>query len=208
METLSTEQEEVLIGGLLGDSCLFTQKSAVNPLLTITRSSKDLQYLEYQFDIFKDFCKQGITTHTKIINGYDKIYNLSRFRTRHLVVLRQYKEKWYPDGKKIIPRDLKLTPLIVAIWFCDDGCISVKKDKKGNPSNALKLKLATHGFSKEDVIFLANALSTLLNTNFNVNEYKGKFYIQAYTEATKKFTEYILGVFPKSMIRKLKHLEN
>ena len=30
--------------------------------------------------------------------------------------------QWYKNGIKLVPADFWLTPLILAIWFMDDGC--------------------------------------------------------------------------------------
>lgn len=187
----------------MGDACLFTQKNAINPLLVITRSLKDLEYLKYQFDIYEPLCKQGITIHSKCIEGYDKIYGLCRFRTRGLDLFYPYKQKWYVSGKKIVPRDISLTPLVLAIWFCDDGYLSLKKDRSGNPTSALRLKLATHGFTKSDAEFLASTLEALLKVKFYIYEDRNKFYLLTYTDGAKAFMDYCLTDIPVSMTRKI-----
>lgn len=57
--------------------------------------------------------------------------------------LRDY---WYPNGIKIIPQDLKLNNLALAIWYMDDGYSS-----KGH-------YFCTNGFSFEDVKTLQDIL--------------------------------------------------
>ncbi len=202
MEALTKEQHEILIGGLLGDFCLFQQKSAINPLLVVGRSSKDLDYLKYEFEIFKEYCKQGITHHTKTIKGYDKIYQIARFRTRSLPIFLPYKEKWYPNGKKIIPRDIELTPLTLAIWFCDDGCLTFKTNRSGGKDEAMILKFASHGFSEDDNIFLVSLLEKETNEKFYTYKYKNGTYIKGYTAAAKAFIKLTEAVLPNSMSRK------
>lgn len=53
--------------------------------------------------------------------------------------------RWYPQGTKVVPRDLRLTPTVLLHWFCGDGRGG---DRKGT------LGFCTDGFTLEDVDFL------------------------------------------------------
>src|SRR6185369_10572698 len=57
--------------------------------------------------------------------------------------------RWYPNGRKIVPRDLHLSPVTLNHWFCGDGRGG---DAKGT------LGFCTDGFSPEDVGFLVDHL--------------------------------------------------
>lgn len=59
------------------------------------------------------------------------------------------RERWYPGGRKAVPRDLCLTPVALNHWFCGDGRGG---DQKGT------LGICTDGFSVEDVRFLIERL--------------------------------------------------
>jgi hypothetical protein len=65
----------------------------------------------------------------------------------YTVCYREFKpqlERWYPrQGKKVVPRDLTLTPLSVAHWLCGDGM-----------RNQGGIAFCTNSFSKEDVEYL------------------------------------------------------
>lgn len=56
--------------------------------------------------------------------------------------------RWYPEGVKIVPSDLKLTPLVMAQWLCGDGTYS----RDGS------LTFCTDGFAKRDVDYLSELL--------------------------------------------------
>lgn len=60
---------------------------------------------------------------------------------------RQERARWYPDGKKIVPRDLSLTPRVLAVWYMDDGC----KQRQ-------RVQFATCAFSLDDVLWLSHNL--------------------------------------------------
>jgi hypothetical protein len=66
---------------------------------------------------------------------------------------RELRRIWYPkDGPKRIPKNLRLDPLSVAMWFCGDGSAS------GSTNG--QLGFYTNGFSKRDVQFLSKRLKT------------------------------------------------
>ena len=70
------------------------------------------------------------------------------------------RSRWYPDGRKKIPHDLKLTPRSVAWWISDDGSRQTVKTRGGKlrKSPTELLKLYTSGFSEQDVDFLVRLL--------------------------------------------------
>ena len=67
--TLDDIQHQVLIGGLLGDFSLM--KDGKFPRMKVDRQYLDKEYLEWEFNIFKNLCKSGI----KEIKRFDKRYN-------------------------------------------------------------------------------------------------------------------------------------
>lgn len=201
-ETLSSEQEQVLIGGLLGDFYIYQNKNHKNAGISCGRSSKDKEYAQYQADMFETFCNNRLEDIFTCDKRTGKTYHRVWFRTRVAEVFTPYRKKWYPDGKKIVPRDLILTPLICAIWFCDDGTVVLNKKK----NKVHSMSLATDGFKKEDVEFLFSLLKDTIGNGFVVQQkrYKGKsaFYIRLQKEAMVSFIKYIDPVFPNSMKRK------
>lgn len=63
--------------------------------------------------------------------------------------MKDQRARWYPEGKKIVPRDVVLTPVSVALWFCGDGT----SDKSTGT-----LSFCTNGFTRPDVEFLGDRL--------------------------------------------------
>lgn len=192
----TSKQKQVLIGGLLGDFYLYQNKNHINAGLVGSRAYKDKKYAQYELDVFKNFCNGKVGKTSYLDKRTNKTYHRAWFRTRVSRVFTSYKQKWYPNGTKIVPRDLQLTPLICAIWFCDDGSVIYKN------KNNLRLQFATDGFTKSDVKFLAKLLAKELGADFKVYPKEGHYVIHAYTEATIKFIHYIKPCFPSSMKRK------
>jgi predicted transcriptional regulator len=88
--------------------------------------------------------------------------------------------KWYMrdiDGNyvlknkrriKIIPHNLKLTPLTICIWYMDDGCAGQKD---------ANLELCTQGFTLDECQFLVERLKCDLGIQSNVKPRRDKFVI-------------------------------
>lgn len=198
-DRLSDEQIQVLIGGLLGDFYLYRYNRQINAGFEIRRATQDQEYLEEQFNLFKQFCSTGIKDRNRFDKTTNKTYCAKFFRTRAAEVFTPFKDKWYPKGKKIIPKDLILTPLICAIWFCDDGHVK----RYGKNKDKLEIRIATNGFKKSEVKFLINLLQKEIDSKFTMygNPNKG-YYIWASHETAIKYINYIKSVFPLSMSRK------
>ncbi len=60
------------------------------------------------------------------------------------------RNRWYPEGKKIIPRDVSLSPESVLIWYLGDGL-----------SNKYSTILCTDSFSENEVEFLIKKMKKL-----------------------------------------------
>jgi hypothetical protein len=146
----TTEQWSIINGSLLGDGHITNQRYG-NSAFAKNQCGKHEDYLKWHFD--------KLTPYSCSIKYYDnyclgKKYDRISFRTKSNLSFAKLREKWYPSGKKIIPQDLKLDPLTIAVWFFDDGSNSIK---------SRCCKFATYCFTKKECEFLAEEL-----TNFNI----------------------------------------
>ena len=197
-QTLTDEQHNVLIGSLLGDGCLGIRKNCVSPRLTIRRQFSDLPYIQYEFEIFRNCCRDKAITIGEVYDKrYDAIYKYCNLETRYIPAFKAYHSLWYPDNKKIIPPNLELNSQIIAIWVCDDAYIRTKNQKR------LEIHIHTQGFSKNEVIFLIDLLNDRYNSRFRLEKVKNdKYIISGSDYSTRLLLKDIDPVFPKSMIRK------
>ena len=217
-DKLTSVQEEILIGLLLGDGHipkkLYPGKySDGRPTsrLDVLRSQKDKDYLLENVDSFKEFVTKKaireqnqsskaldqINTARNGIPRTEKLYKGIRFMTRNHHAFGEARLRWYPNGIKIVPKDLTyLSPLAVAIWFADDGMCTKYHD------NRLTITFHTNGFTKEDV----ERLIDILNTQFGCKLYlkfKGTYpTIHGNDQNARILLKAIDSVFPKSMSRK------
>jgi len=156
---LNRIQEEIITGHMLGDGCIV--KPFRNSVFKLRRSYNDFEYLDWTYNNFKNLSTNGIIISDNYNKIYKKMHKACAFQTMALNCLNKYREKWYPNGIKIVPRDLKLTPLILAIWVADDGCIK-------KYSNSSLIEFATQSFIYEDVIFLKKMLENFVGEEFNI----------------------------------------
>ena len=57
-------------------------------------------------------------------------------------------KRWYPNGKKIVPLDVRITPISILLWYLGDG--SVGRHKKNEQLMCTNASLATCGFTPEE----------------------------------------------------------
>ncbi len=114
MKILSSKQEEVLIGNILGDGYL--ELNGNNCRLQVQHSYKQKDYVDWKWSIFSGFVK----SQPRQVGKADY-----RFRTINSPIFTTYHSIFYPDGKlKIIPKiikDLLSHPLALATFYMDDG---------------------------------------------------------------------------------------
>jgi|SRR3984957_2474621 len=198
--SLTQYQQEILAGLMLGDGCLFRcdlangQKSDAK--LSVDRALVDKEYLIDNYNTFSEFCSSPPRYYTR--HKLDKIYNGGAFATRQAQVFNNWHDEWYPNQKKIVPKNLVLTANTMAIWLCDDGSILPRHHNVAR----MQICFATHGFTKNDNEFLCHLLEQKLGETFNVYKEYNKYKIQASDNATRAFIQEIDKVFPDSMLRK------
>jgi transposase-like protein len=190
---LTLQEREVLDGLMLGDGCLSLGKNSRNPCLRITRTATDLDYIHWTADVFRArLTDASVRVRTIFDSRTRKHYEQAKFRTRCDSALRAPHLRWYPDGTKVVPDDLRLSAVAVAVWFADDG--SVCAASRRSP----EIKFATHGFQGSDVQRLADLLSDRYEERFPVYAAgkPGQFMIRAGGSAAKALLRDIDPVFP------------
>jgi hypothetical protein len=175
-----TERElEIIIGMLLGDG-----------YLTIPRKTAYLGYTCHYEAIIDNVINNQLPRlglrkhcHVQTDKRTDKSYTNYVARSRCFEILTQLRSKWYPNGVKIIPDDLVLTPEICYWWYLGDGS-----------SKNSSLALCTNGFTGEDVNFLSSIMP-VRNQVYWLNSNKtGKVYPMiniTRMEDRLKFIDYI-----------------
>jgi len=87
-----------------------------------------------------------------------------QLRTLKYVQFTEQRSRWYPNGTKIVPKDIKLTPISIAQWYWGDG---------GLLDNGRSIYFCTDSFSMNDVEFLRKKLYDIYGWNARVFKHKG-----------------------------------
>ncbi len=175
MGSLTSTQESILIGSILGDGSLRRQGTRINALLEVNHSFKEKEYVDWKWNHFKNLVLSE--PKTRIGKGPRIAY---RFTTRSLPVFTEYYERFYIGNKKTVPKDLVLTPLALAVWFMDDGT---------RIRSALYLN--TQQFSFEEQIILQNILLRTFGLESHLNRDKQYLRIRVTTNSSLKMKAFI-----------------
>jgi hypothetical protein len=193
-DKLTSLQQEILIGHLLGDGGLQIGTRNINARFKIQRKLEDKDYLLWSADHFKDFTSDnGVREKARFDDRTQKTYFSITLQTNVHSLFTKYYHQWYPEGKKIVPKDIVLTPLTIAVWFADDGWVQQVYNK------GLVLEFSTKGFRKNDVDFLYDQLINLYGDKiylYKASE-KEQWVIKITdTQTSKKIFRDIDSVFP------------
>jgi len=118
--SLIQEQKSIIIGSLLGDGYLRIVPGRKNAFLEINHSLSEKNYVDWKYQKLKDLVKSP----PKQRKGKGKRIAYRFFTQQHLELTKLY-QKFYRGRKKIVP-NLKLDPLMIAVWFMDDGSKSYR----------------------------------------------------------------------------------
>ena len=118
MGSLSDIQQQLILGCVLGDGYL---RKKVNAHLQITHSFKQKEYVDWKYKILKDI----VLSPPKIYKGNAGRVGY-RFFTRSIPEITDIYDQFYQNKRKFIPSVIKLTPLMLAVWYMDDGSKSYR----------------------------------------------------------------------------------
>jgi LAGLIDADG DNA endonuclease family len=123
---VGTELRSAIIGMVAGDAHIWKQKECSSVSLRIKHAERQRAYLGYKRDILQNLFKEWeIPIQSFNNSGYSGVKVETRDHPRLRVI-----HKWfYSGGKKRFSRQILnyLTPLGIAIWYMDDGSLSMKK---------------------------------------------------------------------------------
>lgn len=152
---LSQEIKNYIDGLLLGDGHI-RQKSCWSAPYIQTFA---IRYEKWTRKIQRDFKKFGIVSNTleqtqeaKTMKKTGQQFPLSemiKLSTKFYEEFILFRKRWYPNGFKIVPKDIELTPQLLANWHMGDGEFD---------TNTRRVALAVNAFSLLDVQFLINKL--------------------------------------------------
>ena len=104
------------MGTVLGDGYIRMVPGRKNALLEINHTFSQKDYVDWKFQQLKSLCKSGPVMRKG--NGKRIAY---RFTTRQNEEISEIYKKFYRNKHKIVPEDLELDDIVLAVWYMDDG---------------------------------------------------------------------------------------
>lgn len=193
---ISSQLIEIINGSLLGDGFLSryitnSDRKNCNSKLMINYSTVNVEYANYIFSLLNLECKTyKYCFNRNLENKKIKDNGIVTINTCQNQSFNSFRDIWYPFGIKMVPSNIVLTPLTVAVWFQDDGY----KHKSGS------YYLCTDNFSFADLKILQKALLRDFNVKSSVhwNGIKQRIYIKKESSETfKNITQSFICPFMK-----------
>jgi len=134
---LSSDEDQIILGSLLGDMYCGIHHTCKNAHIEEAHSKKQFSYLYWKLEKLSSLTFN--LRKTKI--------GALHFDSRVHPILNSYYRLFYKDGKKTVNRDIldKLDALGIAVWYMDDGSY---------PKNSYSCTLHTNGFSHEENVLI------------------------------------------------------
>lgn len=150
---LSEQAKAVILGTLLGDGSLKIPKGYSNARIQIRHSDKQKNYLLWKAKTLAEIASERCVIIQRA-DGYGKSRKW-RFTSRSLPTLTELYRLTHRRNKLSIRRKWlnQMTPLSLAVWWCDDGSLMGYGGRKG--------VFCTDGFSKSSVQTLARYLNVV-----------------------------------------------
>ena len=174
--SLTQLQRSVVIGSLLGDGYMRILPGRADAFLEINHSIRAEGYVDWKFKILKDICVSPPKARRG--NGKRIAY---RFFTKQHPELSELYRMFYQRGVKVIPSTLELDPIILSIWFMDDG----------GRSGDTNFYLNTQQFNLRDQRFLVSKLGQM-GLEANLNRDKSYYRIRFFSSSLERLKK-ILG---------------
>lgn len=187
---LDENVQQVLIGSLLGDGGIYHGKRYRNALFVESHSLKQSDYLKWKAGILIKHFGGAVFPYTKISSPRKGL----TLQTRTSPILTEFRHRWYPNGKKIIPREdiERLGSLGLAVWYEDDGSYDYR-DRR--------CALAAADF-KDQELFIHSFFNDRLDLNPSIRSGSVRFSVRD----SDKFLRLIAEHIHPSMTYKLGHL--
>lgn len=179
---ISEKLNDIIEGTMFSDACFEVNKNHKpgNPRYRFKQSLEKREYVEYIANEF-GMPKNVIFGTTFYKDNRRPPAHYTAFRTKTYKEFMPYYQRWYINGKKCIPLDLKITPIFLLHAWLGDGYLCPRKNiKKGRMCPCQRI--CTEGFLLEDLvnIFIPKLIEVGIESriHWNINCYNKRKYNQ------------------------------
>lgn len=186
-------QRAIVVGSVLGDGCLHVNWSKTNYTLKITRSEKQKDYVEWQYQQLQPFVRTAPRWYEPT-----RSYTMRTISHSELTALHA---EFYPNGKKILPEQIAkymANPLVLVVWFMDDG------NAKSVRGELVGYHLNTQSFTLEENVLIADIFQQLYGIRPHIERNHKYYRIGISARASReKFYDLVKDLVIPSMQYKL-----
>lgn len=168
MVQLNFEQDQLIIGTLLGDACV--EKNGTNCRIKFDHSVAQEQYLLWKHNKLANVATK-MRSSDVLDSRTGKIYSHVLFNTKSNEIFNRYRELFYRGGKKVVPKrvvDYLKSPIALATWYLDDGA-------KRTDCNALRIH--TNSYSRDEQLILVEMLHANFGLKVKLHKVKNEEYV-------------------------------
>lgn len=191
---MSERKKQLLEGMLLGDGHLERQGGALTAGLKIEHSVRQAAYVAWKHMEWRDWVRTPPRERLRR-NGLGTVSTNVGFCTLSHVEFERFRTKYYRDHRKVVPEDLALTPLSLAVWFMDDG------SRKSSQCRGLYLN--TQSFTAAEVDLLRWVIQRDVGVATSVRKQPDGLQIYVPSPSVAEFSALIAGDMLPSMMYKL-----
>lgn len=192
-QKLNQNQQDILVGCLLGDANLQTETQGRTWRLRMLQKAAHQGYLFHKYEVFKDFVTSPPIYGETFDERTNKTYKRWYFNSTVSGSFSYFAQKFYifdstlQKWVKRVPLDIGelLTPIGLAYWYMDDGALKWK-----GKSNAVRL--CTDSFSEQDVNILRNVLKDKFQLETSIQRKDGRPRINIKERSYPKLRELVL----------------
>jgi recombination protein RecA len=198
---LSEQQFQVVLGSLMGDGNLSPNRRDRNGVrFRLGHGARQAEYLQWKTDLLGNI-KYSVHENAKGARFVDFTPLAELAELQRAVYL--------GDGKKFLSEEyLKaLTPLALAIWYMDDGALSLRSKglQRRTVGGSGRIEICVEAMSEGSRMRLRDYLCDTHGLNVRLREAgaAGKAVLVFSTEATAQFQEMVAPYMAPSMVYKL-----
>lgn len=185
---MNEEVLEAIDGFLLGDGGIGRPSSEHCKTARLNMGSTEKEWTDYAMSFFKAYSPSDATQSGKARDRSPNLTWTSNSK-HHVDIYHQYK-RWYPNGGlKQIPKDVRITPISLLLWYLGDGSIT----KSGV---SYVVRFATCSFNPKDIDEILLPKMEKMGLYGKRTKYKND--IKLNTSSVKRFFEIIGSKSPIS----------
>lgn len=191
--SISKRQQDFIVGTLLGDGCLYKEGKNTLYKLSFCHCEAQFEYFHWKVAYMDPF-----------INGFNKnVDKRGNSVMYHAATIchkdyKKFADMFYDENrKKSVPNnlDMYLTPLSLAVWFCDDG----------NLNEGVNARFSTMGFDYKDHEKLQSYLLRCFDLRSKIFEYKYKSKLYYGLSMNKKNTQKLSDIIRPHIVECMKY---